>query len=167
MKPTDWNTAASIHLRSLIERAMVVRQEKNAFDAVENYLSAWIMRLQKGDWDASDTELAVQIIQQAGIYAMREITELGIPFNLTEMVNLLVRKQNDYGHGNINNFGVIGIAVRACDKIARIKNLSARNMDAQNEPLTDSYVDLVGYATIAGMYQDGTFQLNLRSETHD
>jgi hypothetical protein len=149
-----------------MEHAMVVPHQKSAFDAVENYLSAWIMRLQKGDWDASDTEMASQIIQQAGIYAMREITEHGIPFNLKEMVDLLVRKQNDYGHGNINNFGVIGIAVRACDKIARIKNLQERNTGAQNEPLNDSYVDLVGYATIAGMYQDGTFQLKLKGDTN-
>lgn len=164
-QPTNWNDAANMHLRLLMEHAVVITPQKNIFDPIEKYLSAWVLRLQEGDWDKADTDLAVQIIQQAGIYAMREITEHGIPFDMKDMVNLLVRKQHDYGHGNINNFGIIGIAIRSCDKIARIKNLVGK--DAKNEPLTDSYLDLVGYAVIAGMYHDGTFQLKLKGEPNE
>lgn len=167
MKPLNWNDAANAHLRLMMEHAISATPEKNVLDPVEKYLSAWVLRLQDGDWDKNDTDLAVQIIQQAGIYAMREMTADGIPFNIKEMTDLLVSKQHDYGHGNINNFGIIGIAIRACDKIARIKNLRNRDSDAKNEPLVDSYIDLVGYAVIAGMYHDGTFQLNLKGESNE
>ena len=167
MKPSNWNDAANMHLRGLMEHAATMHMDKTALDPIQNYLSAWILRLQEGDWDKADTDLSVQIIQQAGIYAMREMTAEGMPFDMKEMVDLLVRKQHDYGHDNINNFGVIGIAIRSCDKIARIKNLKENGADAKNEPFLDSYVDLIGYAVIAGMYHDGTFQLELKGETHE
>jgi hypothetical protein len=51
-----------------------------------------------------------------------------------------------------------------CDKFARIKNLQHRGAEGKNESLYDSYLDVVGYAAIAMMYHDGTFQLKLERD---
>ena len=40
-----------------------------------------------------------------------------------EIVTLVCQKQADYGHGNINAFGELGIKVRVSDKKARLKNI--------------------------------------------
>lgn len=77
------------------------------------------------------------------------------------MAHLLASKQHDYGHRNITSFGLVGVAVRMSDKIARLENLVKRDDDAVNEPLTDTYKDIVGYAVIAGMLLNNTFELEL------
>jgi predicted DNA-binding protein (UPF0251 family) len=76
-----------------------------------------------------------------------------------DMVNLLGRKQNDYGHGNIEKFGHFGILVRLSDKIERLRNLKKRQ--AQAEPYEDALVDIVGYCVVALMLDDNTFGLEL------
>ncbi|MCY0865420.1 MAG: helix-turn-helix transcriptional regulator [Sulfobacillus sp.] len=40
-----------------------------------------------------------------------------------EQMALMVRKQQDYGPGNINAFGELGLVVRLSDKIERLKHL--------------------------------------------
>jgi hypothetical protein len=80
---------------------------------------------------------------------------------MNEMLDLLASKQHDYGHGNITAFGLLGVAVRMSDKIARLENLVKRDDDAVNEPLLDTYMDIVGYAVIAGMLLNNTFELEL------
>lgn len=85
-------------------------------------------------------------------------------FNLwdkDQMLDLLVSKQHDYGHENINAFGLIGVAVRMSDKLARLENLLKRNAEAANESLLDTYMDIVGYGVIAGMLSSKTFDLEL------
>lgn len=79
------------------------------------------------------------------------------------IVATVVSKQHDYGHENIARHGLVGIHVRMCDKVERIKNLARRDEPA-NEPLADSYADLVGYSIIAVMWQDGTFMLPLERD---
>lgn len=76
-----------------------------------------------------------------------------------DMVNLLARKQHDYGHGNINKFGHFGILVRLSDKIERIRNLKKKS--AQAEPYEDALWDIVGYCVVALMLDDETFNLEL------
>jgi hypothetical protein len=77
------------------------------------------------------------------------------------MQAVLVKKQNDYGHENILAFGVVGVAIRVCDKIARYENLKDRKDQTQNEPFEDCMMDMVGYATIARMIKNNTFTLEL------
>ena len=81
----------------------------------------------------------------------------------TDMVNLLVSKQSDYGHGNIRAFGLFGVLVRLSDKLERFKNLSMRKADPQNETVQDTLLDIVGYCVIARMLNDGSFNLELAS----
>jgi hypothetical protein len=85
-------------------------------------------------------------------------------WEVDEIVALLCRKQHDYGHGNILSFGMVGVAVRLSDKVARFVNLTAKGASGQAEPLEDAILDMVGYAVIAQMLLDGTFTLNLDDE---
>ena len=78
-----------------------------------------------------------------------------------DMHDILVAKQKDYGHGNINRFGVVGVAVRLSDKIERIVNLTEKGIDPENESLKDSWIDIVGYSCIACMLEAGSFTMEL------
>ena len=79
-----------------------------------------------------------------------------------DIYHTLVSKQHDYGHGNINDFGLLGVLVRANDKIARLKNLQGK--EAKNESLRDTWLDLAGYSVIALMIMDDTFNLDLEKK---
>lgn len=78
-----------------------------------------------------------------------------------EMTALLVSKQRDYGHGNINAFGLYGILVRLSDKIERLQNLMANNREPSNESFRDTLLDMVGYCVIAHMLDEESFDLPL------
>ena len=45
-----------------------------------------------------------------------------------------------------------------------MENLLSRGSEAQNEALTDTYLDIVGYAAIALMLEDGSFELELERD---
>lgn len=92
--------------------------------------------------------------------AARGLKDLGL-WNPKELGELLVAKQHDYGHENINAFGQIGIAVRMSDKIARFYNLQKRQADAKNEPFVDCLKDMVGYGVISAMLAADTFNQEL------
>lgn len=66
----------------------------------------------------------------------------------------LVKKQTDYGPGNIANApggALNGLRVRIYDKISRINNLTDSGKEPENESLQDSFLDLANYAIIALM----------------
>jgi len=79
----------------------------------------------------------------------------------SEIVRLLIKKQRDYGHDNINAFGEYGILVRANDKIARLKNLYDKET-IENESIEDSWLDEGGYSILALMVRRGLFNLELK-----
>jgi hypothetical protein len=106
-----------------------------------------------------DTRLLTHI-WGVGCEASRGLRALGL-WDPEEMLDILVRKQNDYGHENINAFGIVGLAVRISDKIARYRNLDGRDNQVANESYLDTLKDMVGYAVIAQMYANKTFQLPL------
>ena len=87
-----------------------------------------------------------------------------------EMANLLASKQHDYGHKNIDRFGLKGIIVRLNDKYERLANLEFTRQFLEdgnsvapkvNESLTDTLMDIVGYCVIGLMVLDDTFKLEL------
>lgn len=80
------------------------------------------------------------------------------------MVETLCRKQHDYGHGNINRFGLMGVLVRMSDKVERFMNLGLTGRTAMNESTHDTLLDIVGYSVIALMLLDDTFNLELGEE---
>jgi hypothetical protein len=74
---------------------------------------------------------------------------------------LLIRKQRDYGHENINRFGRDGLLVRVHDKVARLENLAGRDAEPENEAVLDTLADIIGYSTIGIMVARNTFDLPL------
>ena len=83
-------------------------------------------------------------------------------------VQLLDRKQQDYGSGNIAEFGEIGVLVRASDKVKRLQNLWKRGLvgaglaggsqQPQNESVADSWQDLANYGLIGQMVHHGLWR---------
>ncbi len=67
-----------------------------------------------------------------------------------ENIQLLDRKQKDYGPANIAKFGANGCLVRMSDKYERLVNLFKKKRNIpQNESIQDSFKDLSNYAIIA------------------
>jgi hypothetical protein len=80
----------------------------------------------------------------------------------SDIADLVIRKQHDYGHGNILAFGEFGVLVRASDKFERLKNLQGK--EAKNEAIDDTWMDVAGYAILALMLRRGVFTLPLEPE---
>lgn len=81
---------------------------------------------------------------------------------INEVSGLIIRKQRDYGSDNIMRFGRLGLLVRVHDKIARLENLAARGTKPNNESIVDNYLDVIGYCTVAIMFERGWFTLPLQ-----
>lgn len=80
-----------------------------------------------------------------------------------DIYDTLVKKQSDYGHENISRFGVDGLLLRTHDKIARLENLLANpDTDPENESISDTLLDIIGYSAIGLMWENNTFLLELR-----
>src|SRR5699024_2319202 len=82
----------------------------------------------------------------------------------TEIIDVLISKQRDYGHSNITRYGIAGVIVRLSDKIARLNNLAARGLQPENETIQDTLVDIIGYTLIIRMLLNGTFELDLAED---
>lgn len=110
----------------------------------------------------TDREIAVrqETFTDIAIAAINEM-RLIEAWDTGEMVSILCRKQHDYGHGNINRFGMYGVIVRLSDKIERLENLKNKKTKAYHESTNDTLVDIVGYCVIALMLMDDTFNLEL------
>ena len=79
--------------------------------------------------------------------------ELNVRDVMLELGDLLIKKHRDYGPKNISNspYGATnGLVVRMWDKIARIVNLTkdGKKVNAENEPLEDSFKDIANYGII-------------------
>jgi hypothetical protein len=96
-----------------------------------------------------------------------------------ENVQLLDRKQQDYGSQNISRHGEFGVLVRCDDKTARIANLLKKSQhkfdfssvfpddrelapspyhQAVNESRLDSWLDLANYGLIGALVMKGEWQ---------
>jgi hypothetical protein len=67
-------------------------------------------------------------------------------------IGILLSKHRDYGPLNIANAPggpLNGLRVRMHDKMARINHLIDNGLEAENESLYDSFLDLANYAIIA------------------
>lgn len=64
-----------------------------------------------------------------------------------ENVDLLIRKNNDYGDNNLVKHGLFGIVVRMDDKLSRLQNIvEKKNMMVNDETMNDTLMDIAGYA---------------------
>lgn len=79
--------------------------------------------------------------------------------------DILIKKQLDYGPGNINNApggALNGVLVRMNDKMERLKHLVYQlDGEPQNESIDDSFLDIANYAVIAMMVRQGSWPANI------
>ena len=86
-----------------------------------------------------------------------------------EQLELFSKKHLDYGMSNISAgtllateeeraFALTGLWYRISDKISRWKNLLITNQVVNNEPLTDTYQDIVNYGIIAQLVERGLWK---------
>ena len=73
-------------------------------------------------------------------------------------VQLLDRKQQDYGPNNIAYSGELGIAVRVMDKCCRLRHILESKGDVQFEAKTDTYMDMANYGLIGMMLENGEWE---------
>jgi hypothetical protein len=108
----------------------------------------------------SDEEAVIRLWQEFGItslYRIYQDTEVSVH----DIVEILIRKQRDYGPENIAKFGRFGLAVRTHDKVARLENLLSTGNEPSNESVLDTLIDIVGYSTIGIMWEKDEFLLPL------
>jgi predicted DNA-binding protein YlxM (UPF0122 family) len=99
--------------------------------------------------------------------AIAELRDRG-EWDSERMTDLLVSKQRDYGHQNILQGGLFGVAIRLSDKIERYANLMKKSDGSPaNESIIDTLLDMVGYCVIAQMLIDGSFILDLSDEGNE
>lgn len=79
-----------------------------------------------------------------------------VAYILDGINDLLTRKRQSYGPGNLTRHGEVGIIVRMGDKMQRLDNYAEKLMSgrveevfADGESIQDCYRDIIGYATLA------------------
>ena len=158
MKPDSWNAGCRAALKRLepYSNESDTKHNFQIFGKMNDFINAMTV-------STDDVELVVHPAIAMGTapagwldnHDMWDIDSIGC---------LLDRKQHDYGHENINSFGHFGVVVRLNDKVARLKNLTMRNLLPSNESLIDTYEDIIGYCVILLMIHDNTFQLELDND---
>lgn len=89
------------------------------------------------------------------------ITVVNSQLMFADVLDTVIGKQRDYGHGNILKYGLTGITIRLSDKLERLKNLLAKELEPTNESVADTLLDVIGYSLLALMICDGTFTREL------
>lgn len=79
---------------------------------------------------------------------------------LDELMQMFLKKHRDYGKGNIQSVGELGIALRVTEKIERIKNLLMKHGGKlpANESVEETWIDVAVYAIIAVLVKREQFE---------
>lgn len=75
-----------------------------------------------------------------------------------KMLTTFIKKNKDYGKGNILDTGELGIIFRVNDKLRRLQNLQETNSTPENETIDDTWLDIAVYAVIAIILRKGWFK---------
>ena len=75
-----------------------------------------------------------------------------------EIEELLKRKNEMYGDGNIDKMGKPGVIMRITEKIERLKHLLKNNLNPEEETLEDTWKDIAGFGIIGLMLQRGRWK---------
>lgn len=171
MVPNTWNDGCAQALSELKLMKQFSPMGSENMNEEQTSLALGIISESLGSFVRSrsdNTTLAIAAMSNAALLSLGVLESKGLLPDYEDLYNLLCRKQHDYGHENINNFGLIGVAVRICDKIARAENLRTRESNAvRNETVIDTYEDIIGYAVIALMLDAGTFNLQLEAKEYN
>lgn len=63
-----------------------------------------------------------------------------------EIIEMLIKKNHDYGDNNLIRRGMLGIIVRLEDKLSRLDNLTKTKTTKVDESIEDTLKDIAGYA---------------------
>lgn len=135
--------------------------DTDTYDTCERSRDHMVHLLEMELHDSKTMEMALTSTASAVAAYM---AQLGI-WDTDSIIRVLCSKQNDYGHHNINRFGMTGIVIRLSDKVERLLNLKGRQ--ALNESTHDTLMDIVGYCVVGLMFLDGTFQLELGKDNNE
>ena len=164
MEPLTWDDSA----------ARWVRYYERMLEGVEEPLHLLDIGGVRDDlWDAARGEWDSEMfgaIDHLALYALDRLIDPDAapsepawgPAVALELADMLAGKQARYGCNNILRFGYLGIAIRMSDKVERILQAQRTGQTDDEDP----FADIVGYAVIAHMVNDGTFTLPLRDEVN-
>jgi hypothetical protein len=157
MESNTWDAAAARVVKIIFQilNAEYVDISINLQDIRRMYDEVWAMLSTSPEFSGEAAFFNV------GAAAVRAAGAAGVQINEENLVETLIRKQNDYGPENIARFGRDGILVRLHDKIARLENLTAKGEPPMNESVSDNYLDVIGYCTVGVMWESGEFLLPL------
>lgn len=158
--PESWADASWEKLRSIEKQASTVEIDGSITPRLESYFDAMgvAVRTSAPHDDLYSLCRNVATLAASALGATNK-------WDIESMQDTLCAKQHDYGHENINAFGIIGVTVRLSDKIARYNNLVGKASNkVSGETILDTLVDMVGYGVISMMLEDGSFQLPLTVE---
>lgn len=113
--------------------------EANISDLVEG----WVLSDDYTDIESKDVKRDTMVFD---IYDIQD-----------ELLDLLLKKHDDYGPKNISESPggpLNGINVRMYDKLARLENLLNNKKEPKNESLRDTFLDLANYAIIGLLVLD-------------
>lgn len=92
-----------------------------------------------------------------------------------EIAQIVIKKQRDYGKENILKYEEfmrqvvgkdyqvgVGVLARLNDKMERLKNLYKKGMEPENEPIEDTFCDIIGYSLVALLLLRNQFKLPLK-----
>ena len=153
-----WNQAAQDAVFAVLETPK--DQTDDGFPLTVIDLRSWHTRLMLAVEANSNEEAIIRLWQEFGItslYRIYQDTEVSVH----DIVEILIRKQRDYGPENIAKFGRFGLVVRTHDKVARLENLLATGNKPNNESVLDTLIDIVGYSAIGIMWEKDEFLLPL------
>ena len=171
--PTSWNEASWKVLRWMASTEDEMKHLGDTDDRLiqlrhlQLNMAVYIKNMLKFGGSEAGISLLVGEAVKAGCVAIGHDIDTEESFDYGAMHGVLCRKQHDYGHENINLFGVVGVCVRLCDKIARLMNLYENDIHPDNESVDDTWTDIVGYSVIAKMLEWDWFKLELEENFNE
>lgn len=164
-----WQSAALLNLQDIFDYSLIQLDQIDSAGFALRNLENIFSRLSALVKENNFTQLNIDnenIFLLTSMNAIKMLNELldteRFTFLQTEIYNLLVNKQFNYGPKNIIEFGILGIIVRMYDKVARLVNLITKAdslKDALNvstikdESIIDTLFDIIGYCTMALMIE--------------
>ena len=160
MTATSWDQAAHAALVRIYEN--VRKKPRASLEQLRTDLDDFIDELFHSSTGYDKAAIRWAVI---GADALEVAIQRDEPFDLIGVLQVLVRKQRDYGHENIRRFGRQGLMVRMHDKVARLENLLTSDGGGKpnNESIKDNILDVVGYAAIGIMWESQQFLLPLQN----
>ena len=181
ISPATWDNAAALAAERIdlciakgIEHPYADDREQLLCDLRDGFDAFKIMMFGTDEWEFGEKHrhVTVEFLIAFAVIVLALVPHYDMVLSskmkkAEDVLPLLRRKQEDYGYNNISAFGIDGILVRMHDKIARIENLTDKQVEGLNEPLTDSFYDLIGYCIIGIMVALGIWELPLRPHPQD